>query len=201
MEIPIQELPYVQRQLLEICDRYGKTCIMATELLKSMVHAPFPTRAEVSDVYHSVEMGADCLMLSEETAIGKYPVESVQLMKRTIQEAEKYLSCSHSNFTQIGDDALSEEKRLIVKHALLLADELKIKTMIVFTHTGKFPKIISGLHPNQQIFAFTTSQSVIDQMRILYAVQGIKLQEWAEHTSENQELAIKLLLKKRFITP
>lgn len=140
-------------------------------------------------------------MLSEETAIGKFAIETVKIMQKTIQEAEKHLCCSHSDFTFIGDDALSQEKKLMVKHALLLADELKIKNIIVFSHSGKFPKIISGLHPNQQIFAFTTSQTVIDEMRILYGIHGIKLQEWAEHTTENQELAMKILSESGFVQP
>ncbi len=201
IEIPIQQLPYAQRKILDVCKHYGKTSIMATELLKSMVNSPFPTRAEISDVYNSVVMWGDCLMLSEETAIGKFAIETVKIMQKTIQEAEKHLCCSHSDFTFIGDDALSQEKKLMVKHALLLADELKIKNIIVFSHSGKFPKIISGLHPNQQIFAFTTSQTVIDEMRILYGIHGIKLQEWAEHTTENQELAMKILSESGFVQP
>lgn len=199
IEIPIQELPYAQRKILDACKKYGRTSIMATELLKSMVSSPFPTRAEISDVYNSVLMGGDCLMLSEETAVGKFAIETVTIMKKTIQEAEKYLHSSHADFIFMDEDAAHQEKKMIVKHALLLADELEIKNLIVFSHSGKFPKIISGLHPNQQVFAFTTSQTVMNEMRILYGIHGIKLEAWAEHTTENQSLALNILSERGLV--
>jgi pyruvate kinase len=199
IETPIHELPYLQKYILDACFKYGRTCIMATELLKSMTYSPFPTRAEVSDVYNSVVARVDDVMLSDETAIGKFPVETVKLMKETVEEAEKHTMNKHKDFEIVGYDNISNEKKLITKHALLLADELEAKSIIVFTHSGKFPKIIAGLKPNQQVYAFTTKQSVIDEMRILYAIQGIKLEKRAEHTTENQDIAMKILKKKAYI--
>ena len=199
IETPIHELPYLQRYILDACRKYGRTCIMATELLKSMTISPFPTRAEVSDVYNSVIAGVDAVMLSDETAIGKFPVETVTLMRETVAEAEKHLVTAHQNFEIFGNDPVSNDKKLIAKHALLLADELVAACIIVFSHSGKFPKIIAGLKPNQQVFSFTTQQSVIDEMRILYAVQGIKFDQRESHTTENQDKAINILLEKKFI--
>ena len=80
VEIEISTLPYYQKEIMDMCFTYGKTIIVATELLKSMVESPFPTRAEVSDVYNSVILRTDCTMLSDETAVGKFPVQSCQMM-------------------------------------------------------------------------------------------------------------------------
>lgn len=199
IETPIHELPYLQRYIIDACYKYGRTCIMATELLKSMTNSPFPTRAEVSDVYNSVVAGVDAVMLSDETAIGKFPVETVSLMRDTVEEAEKHTVKQHQDFEIVGNDQISKEKKLITKHALLLADELKAESIIVFSHSGKFPRIIAGLKPNQHVFAFTTEQDVINEMRILYAIQGMKLEQWEKHTTENQDVAVKALSDKGYL--
>ena len=199
IETPIHELPYLQRHIIEVCKKYGRTCIMATELLKSMTTSPFPTRAEVSDVYNSVVAGVDAVMLSDETAIGKFPIETVKLMRETVEKAEKHTVTAHQDFEIVGNDQVGKDKKLISKHALLLADELEAACIIVFSHSGGFPKIIAGLKPNQQVFAFTTNQNVINEMRILYAIQGIKLDKREQHTTENQDIAIKILVDKKYL--
>lgn len=199
IETPIHELPYLQRYILDACEKYGRTCIMATELLKSMTNSPFPTRAEVSDVYNSVVAGVDAVMLSDETAIGKFPVETVKLMKETVEEAEKHTVNTHQDFELVGKDSLLTEKKMVTRHALLLADEIGAKCIIVFSHSAKFPKIIAGLKPNQEVYAFTPSQEVIDKMRMLFGIHGIKLEKRENHTSENQDIAVKLLLDQGFV--
>jgi pyruvate kinase len=124
IETPIHELPYLQKVIIDACEKYGRTCIMATELLKSMTTSPFPTRAEVSDVYTSVVAGVDAVMLSDETAIGKFPVETVTLMRETVEEAEKHTVSHHQDFELVGNDQVIAEKKLVTRHALLLADEI-----------------------------------------------------------------------------
>jgi pyruvate kinase len=199
IETPIHELPYFQRYILDACFKYGRTCIMATELLKSMTTSPFPTRAEVSDVYNSVIARVDAVMLSDETAIGKFPLETLTLMRKTVEEAEKHTLNKHKEFEIVGHNHISEEKKLISKHALFLADEIGAKCIIVFSHSAKFPKIIAGLKTNQPVYAFTPEGEVINKMRILFGIQGIKLEKRAEHTTENQDIAVKLLLQKKYV--
>ena len=196
IETPIHELPYYQKYILDACFKYGRPCIMATELLKSMTTSPFPTRAEVSDVYNSVIARVDAVMLSDETAIGEYPVETVTLMRQTVEEAEKHTNNKHKDFEITGDNKIALEKKLMAKHALLLADELEAKNIIVFTHSGRFPKIVAGLKPNQIVYAFTPEQQVIDKMRYLFSIHGMKLKQREKHTTENQTVAIKMLLEK-----
>lgn len=199
IEVPIHELPYYQKVIIDACFEYGRPCIMATELLKSMTTSPFPTRAEVSDVYNSVMARVDCVMLSDETAVGKFPVETVQLMRETVEEAERHTNNKHKDFDIQTENAIELEKKHLVKHALLLADEIKADGVIVFTHTGNLAKYVAGYKPNQIVFTFSASQKVFNALPILFGVKGMKLAEWAEHTSENQEIAVNMLLEKGYI--
>jgi pyruvate kinase len=199
IEIPIHELPYYQKYILDACFKYGRTCIMATELLKSMTTCPFPTRAEVSDVYNSVIARVDAVMLSDETAIGKFPIESVKLMRETVEEAEKHTKNKHKEFDIQKNDEVALGKKLLVKHALFLADELEADYLIVFTHSGNLAKTVAGYKPNQHVFAFTADENVYNAMRILFSIQGIQLKKRANHTTENQENAMKILLEKKLI--
>ncbi|MDR0607888.1 MAG: hypothetical protein LBG52_06180 [Candidatus Peribacteria bacterium] len=105
----------------------------------------------------------------------------------------------HQDFLLIGADQANEEKKLVAKHALSLADEIGAKCVMVFSHSAKFPRIIAGLKPNQEVYTFTPEQSVIDKMRMLYGIYGIKLEKRAEHTTENQDIAVKVLLEKGFV--
>lgn len=199
IEIPITELPFEQTRLINICRQYGKPCIMATELLKSMTTNPLPTRAEVSDVYNSVIAWVDATMLSDETAIWKFPVQTVKIMRETISEAETHLINPHTDIDILKTDEISVGKKYLVKHALMLADELQIENIILFTHSGNLAQMIAGYKPNQAVFAFSTEQSTIDKMHLFYAIQGIKLDKFQPHTTENQDLAIKTLLKLKKI--
>lgn len=89
-DIPIEQIPFIEASVVRACKDAGKPVIVATEMLKSMVENPEPTRAEVTDIVYAITLGADAVMLSEETARGKYPVEAVSVMEKVILEAEKY---------------------------------------------------------------------------------------------------------------
>ncbi len=91
-EIPLEEIPFVEKKIIESCKKAGKPVITATQMMLSMVDHPSPTRAEVTDVAYAITSGSDCVMLSEETAIGKYPVETIQIMEKIIKASEKHLS-------------------------------------------------------------------------------------------------------------
>lgn len=199
IEVPIFKLPYYQTYILDACRKRWKPAIMATELLKTMVDSPIPTRAEISDVYNSRIQWADVLMLSEETAVGKFPVQAVETMSKAIEEAEKNLVYSHKDFELVENDEKSLWKKTLVKHALSLADELKIDHVLVFTTSGHLAKFVSALKPNQHVFACCPDQKIVDGMSILAWIQWIKMEEWKEHTSENQDQTLKILKEKNLI--
>lgn len=102
--------------------------------MKSMVKNPFPTRAEVSDVFNSVMARVDAVMLSDETAVGLYPVRTVEIMANTVQEGEKEIYDEHDDFDLLTDDETEQSKKGIARHALLMADEFAAKAIIVFSY-------------------------------------------------------------------
>ncbi len=200
IEVPIVKLPFYQTYILNACKKRWKPAIMATELLKTMVNSPIPTRAEISDVYNSRIIWADVLMLSEETAIGKFPTQAVEIMSKTIEEAESNMFYTHEDFELIEKDDISIWKKSLVKHALSLSDELKINHVLVFTTSGHLAKYVSALKPNQHVFACCSDQKIVNWLNILAGIHWIKMDEWKEHTSENQEQAIKILKEKNLIS-
>ena len=200
IEVPIYKLPYYQKHILDACKKWWKPAIMATELLKTMVNSPIPTRAEISDVYNSIIQWAGVLMLSEETAIWNFPIQAVETMAQTIQEAEKNLIHKHEDFELNEKDEISLWKKSLVKYWLSLADEINASHVLVFTTSGNLAKLVSAFKPNQQVFACCPNQKIVDWMNILAWIQWIKLDEWKEHTSENQEQALRILKEKNLIS-
>lgn len=178
IEMPIHELPVYQKKILDMCFVYGKPVIIATELMKSMVSNPFPTRAEVSDVYNSVMMRADAVMLSDETAVGKYPIKAVEYMAKTVKEAEKTTNNKHKDF----DIQTTEEpeilKKALARYALMLADEIHAKLIVVFSYSGNLARYLSALKPNQPVISFTAEESVHYSFGINYAIISEKIEKF-----------------------
>lgn len=197
IEIPIQTLPVYQKKIMDQCFVYGKPVIIATELLKSMVDHPSPTRAEVSDVYNSVIMRADAVMLSDETAIGKYPIWSVKTMQNIILEAEKTTNNKHKDFILQSDEEKEHLKKTLGRHALMLADELKAKAVIVFSFSGNLARYLSSYMPNQNVFSFTIDEKIDYSFWINYGIISEKIEKWGVHSSDNQNLAIERLKEQK----
>ncbi len=179
IEIPIETLPYWQDEILARCKEHGKPCVMATELLKSMVHSPFPTRAEVSDVYHAVTWGASAVMLSDETAAGDYPVESVTIMRKTVTQAEENSYNDHEDFET---EEAYDQKRLFFKNALFMADENNVDAIIMKSATDENAYLLAGNRPNQNIYYLVDSDQVYHELHHLYGIQAMK----STSTSEDE---------------
>lgn len=199
IELPIHQLPTYQKAILDMCFAYGKPVIIATELLKSMVNNSFPTRAEVSDVYNSVIMRADAVMLSDETTIGKYPIKTIDYMKKIIQEAEKVTNNKHKDFALQETDEFNFLKKAIAKHALMLADEIHAKMVVVFSHSWNLARYMSSFKPNQPVISFTTDEKVYRFFDISYWILSEKINQRWQHSTENQEIAINILKSKWMI--
>lgn len=135
VEIEISKLPYYQKVIMDVCFTYGKTIIIATELLKSMIHSSFPTRAEVSDVYNSVILRTDCTMLSDETAVGKFAIQACQTMTDVVSEAEQHINNKHKDFEITFTENYLLDKKMIAKNALFIADQIKADYILLFTNS------------------------------------------------------------------
>jgi len=164
VEVPLEQVPGIQKTLVRRANESGKPVIIATQMLRSMVDSPRPTRAEAADVANAVLDGADAIMLSEETAAGNYPVEAVQYMARIAQNAEKnfphekYLQLSHKN-------AVSES---VAYAGCILADHLGAKAILATTRSGFTAQQISRLKPRPEIIALSPDERVIRRLALYW---------------------------------
>lgn len=199
IEMPIHELPVYQKKILDKCFVYWKPVIIATELMKSMVTNPFPTRAEVSDVYNSVMMRADAVMLSDETAVGKYPVKAVEYMQKTIAEAEKLTNNKHKDFDINSMEESEVLKKSLGRYALMLADEIHAKMIVVFSSSGNLARYLSAFKPNVPVVSFTADEKLHYSLGINYGIFSEKVEKFWSHMTENQEIAVKVLKEKKMV--
>lgn len=168
IEMGVHKVPFIQKQLVELANQNRIPVITATQMLESMMDSPYPTRAEASDIANAVFDGTDAVMLSGETAIGKYPIEAVQTMAQIILEAEHHVG-EKEHSPQIFKHPSGEQQLIdsIVHAARHAAKDLNAKAIAVFTRTGKTATLLSKYRPVSQIVAF--SQSVhISRMLCLY---------------------------------
>ncbi len=153
VEIPLEEVPVVQKMLIRKCNQTGKPVITATQMLRSMVDSPRPTRAEVNDVANAIFDGADAVMLSEETASGKYPAEAVKVMSKIAKSVEKEIAENAPLKPPYpSDDAVPDA---ISYSAYLMAEDLETRAIICPTRTGATAKRISRYRPDPPILALT----------------------------------------------
>jgi pyruvate kinase len=164
VEIEAEKVPLVQKSLIRKCNQAGKTVITATEMLESMMNHPFPTRAEVSDVANAILDGTDATMLSGETAVGKYPVESVAMMARVALEAEKAAvsSVEEKGFVNISDTVSRSIQRI--------SKNMPLNKIVTLTRSGYTAKMIARFKVAQPIIAVTSSPIVKRQLELVYGV-------------------------------
>lgn len=199
IEVPIEKLPFYQKEISKLCLQYGKFFIIATHLLETMIENPFPTRAEVSDIYNSVMASADCTMLSGETTTGKYPIESIQMMAKVIIETEKWVQNIHNEFSNNGLNTRDIEKKSLIKHAISIAEELDAKAIIILTKTGLLARLAAAFRPNIDVYAFTKTTKSLNFMNILYWIKPKMLESWNDDYMNNVEWAIEKLKKENNI--
>jgi pyruvate kinase len=168
VETPAESVPIVQRQIVGLGFRYAKPTIVATQMLASMTDMPEPTRAEVSDVATAVIIGADCVMLSDETANGKYPVDSVETMKKVVLYTETHMPLSVS-FPQYEDHSRQSS---ISKAVVKLADSIEAKALVVETKSGATALQISALRHAIPIIAVTSDIRTAQQLAIVYNIKS-----------------------------
>ncbi len=190
IEIDYFVLPLVQSRIVETCMAEGKPVIIATQLLESMISAPMPTRAEISDVATAVRERADAVMLSGETTTGLYPLECVDVLKNIIQSTEPTEKRGINEVIR-----LKEPKSKMLRSAIVLAQELGNSGIVVFTRSGFLGYTLAALRGRVPIYAFTDVETVFRQLLLPWGVEPF-LMEFSEDPEQTIENALNELKGK-----
>ena len=163
IEAPLESVPIIQRHIIGLGIKYAKPTIVATQMMASMMEMPEPTRAEVSDIASAVITGADCLMLSDETAAGRYPIEAVKVMKRVILYTE-----GQAPANLIFPDRVTFTRQSAISEAIVdLATRVKAVAIVAETKSGATAIHISALRPGQPLIAVTSDPRTAQQLAIV----------------------------------
>lgn len=199
VEIPVEEVPLIQKTIIEKCNRAGKPVITATQMLESMIHNPRPTRAEASDVANAIFDGSDAVMLSGETAAGKFPVEAVQTMARIAEKAESALR--FDDILRKKGHGLARTVTDAISHATCaIAHDLGASAIITSTETGHTARMVSKYRPKAPVAAVTPEPSVLRKMALIWGVYPI-LMDRARDTDSMVSSAIEMSLSEGVINP
>lgn len=175
VEIPIERVPVVQKRVIALANREGKYVITATQMLRSMVNSPKPTRAEATDVANAVLDGTDAVMLSEETAAGEYPLEAVQVMERILGEAEPLLHPRREVNGPEPSDALAHA-------AVGLAERVGASAIVVLTGSGYTARKLACYRPRIPIMVLTNDEAVRRRLQLVWGVKAI-MAPWFSETA------------------
>jgi pyruvate kinase len=172
VEMPPEKVPVIQKYVIRRAAEWRKPVIIATQMLESMIENPRPTRAEASDVANAIFDGTDAVMLSGETASGRYPLEAVQMMAKIVVEAEE-------NLAEFMQPRRREHRRLSVSETICesiahAAEDLDMAAIAVFTETGNTARMLSKHRPRSRIYAFSHMPAVCNRMNLLWGVQPVR---------------------------
>ena len=170
VELSPEEVPIAQKEIIHMANRHLKTVITATQMLESMIYNSCPTRAEASDVANAIFDGTDAVMLSGETAVGKYPIESVRIMGSIIQKAEEHMAEWGAKITSFSDDLIADDTLYITRAAIELAQDRNVSAIAVFTASGRTARLMSKGHPKVPVLAFTPNKKIFTRLNLLWGV-------------------------------
>ncbi|MBU3863584.1 pyruvate kinase [Streptomyces sp. 4503] len=193
VEYPLEKVPMVQKRLIELCRRNAKPVIVATQMMESMITNSRPTRAEASDVANAILDGADAVMLSAESSVGSYPIETVKTMSRIVQAAEQEL-LSRGLQPLVPGKKPRTQGGSVARAACEIADFLGAKSLVAFTQSGDTARRLSRYRAQQPIVAFTTDASTRNQLTLSWGVESYVV-PYVEHTDAMVDLVDAELLK------
>jgi len=197
IECPYEELPIIQRRIVKHCLHHGRPVIVATQMLESMVDNPIPTRAEITDVANAVFEQADAIMLSGETATGKYPIECVTVMDTIARRIERSGGANYHT-----EAHLTHPREMLMRSAVSLANDLKAEALVVFTRTGLLARIAAWLRPNSApIYAFCDRETLAWQMSLLRGVQPVIMPACQDDPNGAVEGALQRLQQAGHVKP
>lgn len=184
VEVEARRLPHLQKEIIEKCNFHGKLVITATQMLDSMIRNPRPTRAEVTDVANAVENGTDAVMLSGETANGKYPVEAAETMASIVEYSEQFLDYKQFKTRLVERTVYESIGNAVCAASVTTAHELHAKAIVAPTLTGITASMIAKYRPRTNIFALSPSQVTTRQMMLYWGVTPV----WARRAETTDEL-------------
>jgi len=182
VEVPTDRVPVIQKELIRKCLAAGKPVITATQMLESMTTSELPTRAEASDVANAVFDGSDALMLSAETATGKFPVETVSMMARIIETAEGYdpgpgRGRPTADGLSMPEGPVDSDTDAVTAGAVKIAAEVGATAIVVLTHSGRTARLIARRRPSVPVIALTDLEHVVRQLALVWGVETIPIDD------------------------
>lgn len=184
VEIPAQEVPHIQKEIIRKCNEACKTVITATQMLDSMIRNPKPTRAEVTDVANAVYDGTDAVMLSGETAMGKYPVEALKMMVSIVEETEAYLDYSAYRVRKVTEENMKNISNAVCSASVSTAHDIGADYIIAPSITGFTSMMLSKWRPAARIIGMSPSTTTVRQMMLQWGVTPV----WSRRAESTDEL-------------
>ena len=184
VEIPAQEVPHIQKEIIRKCNEACKTVITATQMLDSMIRNPRPTRAEVTDVANAVYDGTDAVMLSGETAMGKYPVDALKMMVSIVEETEDYLDYSAYRRRKVTEENMKNISNAVCAASVSTAHDIGADYIIAPSITGFTSMMLSKWRPAARIIGMSPSTTTVRQMMLQWGVTPV----WSRRAESTDEL-------------
>jgi len=170
VEMPAEEVPIAQKRIIETANQHAKIVITATQMLDSMINNPRPTRAEASDVANAIFDGSDAVMLSGETAAGKYPIQSVEMMDAIVRQAEEHIGEWGRWGGEIDFGVCEDDTYFTTRAACALAQDRNVAALIVFTHSGRTARILCKQRPGARVLALTANPATYYRLGMYWGI-------------------------------
>mgnify|MGYP001107063711 FL=1 len=196
VELPIERVPLIQKDVIEKASMNGKPVIIATQILDSMIKRPVPTRAEVSDIANAILDGADALMVTGETAIGSHPGKVVSVLRNVILETESAID--YNEFYPIKKHGKINTAKAISHAACTVAIDQDIKVLVTMTHSGSTARMVARYRPHSQIIAMTPSKDICRQLAIVWGVYSFVVPRY-EKTDDFPKLVNEVLKEAKML--
>ncbi|BBE31369.1 pyruvate kinase [Tepiditoga spiralis] len=195
VEIPVQQVPVVQKRIISMANAKSKPVITATQMLETMIENPVPTRAEATDIANAIMDGTDAVMLSAETSVGKHPLEAVKVMSNIAIETEKYLWKYSRMFNFVTTEGKDEVTNAITKSAVEMAIELNIHTIVATTYRGYTVRALSRFRKDLNIIAASPREETFNRMALVWGVTPVIMTKFIDTDSmlENVSNIVKSL--------
>jgi len=199
IEMPIEDIPHIQKDIIRRCNRLGKPVITATQMLESMIHSQTPTRAEAADIANAILDGTDALMLSAETAVSSDPVRVVKMMRRIIEKSESTID-PRKNWGEVATTVATDVSDAIAYSAARSANFIKASCIICLTSSGSTARRIAKYRPDVPIYVLTDSVKVRNLSELFWGTKPLMV-PLTRDVQESIEIARKFLLENHFAKP